>query len=84
MYPWQNPELHNPDRIHLACGHTIPNTGGVTVWDYYDGKESVSRHVTEPAIDTSGRLPGGVTYWFSDVDGSRAICMDCHTSGRFR
>jgi len=69
--------LRDPAEIHLACGHTIPNTGGVEVFNYYDLKVTVSRRVTMPEVDTSGLLPNGVTYWFSDVDGSRATCLDC-------
>lgn len=70
-------DLWSPERIHLACGHSIPNTGGVVVWDYYDLREVTTKVVDRPDVDTSGLLPGGVTYWFSSVDGSRACCLGC-------
>lgn len=83
----QNPEmksydeikhLTNPEVFHLACGHTIPNVRGQKVWNYYDMVwETVTHPDARPDIDTSGQLPGGVTYWFCSVDNSRATCVPC-------
>ena len=69
--------LWDPEVVYLACGHSVPNPGGIVVWDYYDLKETTTTVVSEPAVDTSGLLPNGVTYWFADVDGSRACCLGC-------
>lgn len=72
-----NASLHNPERIPLACGHSIPNTGGLFIFDYYDMRPFTTKVATLPDIDTSGLFPNGATYWMGAVDGSRACCMAC-------
>jgi hypothetical protein len=68
----------SPAEVTLACGHRIPNTGGVKVWNYYDMVWTTTQIVSRPDIDTSGRLPNGVTYWItSSADCSRATCEKC-------
>lgn len=69
--------LYDPEVVYLACGHSIPNVGGIVVWDFYDMEEYTTTIVSRPDVDTSGRLPNGVTYWFGNIDGSRACCMTC-------
>lgn len=68
-----------PDTIPLACGHHIPATEGIRVWNYYDSRwattEAVDQWVCEP--DTSGLFKTGFTYWFTYIDQSRAICEGC-------
>lgn len=70
--------LWNPEVVHMACGHSVPNVGNVEVFNYYDMKRMLTRVADRPDVDTSGQLPNGVTYWFDSViDGSRAICLAC-------
>lgn len=70
-------DLWDPEVVHLACGHSVPNVGGIVLWDYYDMVEFTTTIVSRPDVDTSGLLPNGVTYWFSRVDGSRSCCLGC-------
>jgi hypothetical protein len=68
----------DPAEFHLVCGHTIPNVKGTVAFNYYDMRwTEVRQGPHRPDVDTSGQLPDGVTYWFSDVDGSRACCVPC-------
>lgn len=68
----------NPATLVLACGHSIPNQAGVRFWNYYDQVwGTITRPAVDPDVDTSGRLPNGITYWFSNVDNSRATCENC-------
>jgi len=70
--------------VVLMCGHRIPATGGVRVWNYYDGRWTVTADPVEwsVAVDTSCCLPHGITWWFADVDLSRATCEACAHVGR--
>ncbi len=74
-----DPAFNDPAVVHMICGHSVPNTGDIVVFNYYDGRKVMTRKVTghDMQIDTSGQLPHGVTYWFSYVDGSRTCCMGC-------
>lgn len=75
----QDPAFNDPAEVFMVCGHSVPNTGDIVVFNYYDARKVVTRKVTgrDMQIDTSGQLPNGVTYWFSYVDGSRTCCMGC-------
>jgi hypothetical protein len=84
MFDRNNPEhiefYSNPASLHLACGHSILNEVGQRFYNYYDQVWGVlERPADKPDVDTSGRLPNGVTYWFSDVDNSRSTCVECGT-----
>lgn len=71
-------QFDNPKTLTLACGHVIPNAAGAQFWDYYGLKWGmITTPVVRADVDTSGLLPHGVTYWFTDVDNSRAVCEDC-------
>ena len=71
-------EYSNPTELVLACGHSIPNEAGTPYFNYYDGVfGKIARPATKPDVDTSGQLPNGITYWFADVDNSRAVCEPC-------
>jgi hypothetical protein len=73
-----DPALHNPAELTLACGHRIPNVGGIRAWNHYDLRWVTTTVATTPDVDTSGRLPHGATYWaIGDVDCSRATCEAC-------
>lgn len=81
----REPGLLRPEKLTLACGHTVPNAAGTEVWDYYDWKFATMReavsHLHHVDIDTSDRLPNGITYWLpgTSVDCSRSTCRDCAT-----
>jgi hypothetical protein len=71
-------QFANPTHLTLACGHVVPNVVGTVTYNYYDGEwDSVRNANARPDVDTSGALPNGVTYWFSNVDNSRSICAEC-------
>jgi hypothetical protein len=68
----------DPAEFHLICGHTLANKVGERAFNYYDMRWcEVRPGPHRPDVDTSGQLPNGVTYWFCDVDGSRACCVPC-------
>lgn len=68
----------DPADFWLICGHLLPNRVGKRAFNYYDMKWcEVRPGPHRPEVDTSGRLPHGITYWFSEVDGSRACCETC-------
>lgn len=80
----KDPELLAPAKLTLACGHTVPNAAGTEVWNYYDWTFVTMSGPTEQHdidIDTSDRLPNGITYWLpgTGIDCSRSTCRDCAT-----
>jgi hypothetical protein len=77
-----DPSLLSPASLRLACGHDVPNKVGTPVYNYYDAVWTEQRQGTDEigvvAVDTSGKLPNGITYWcFGPVDNSRVVCRSC-------
>jgi len=77
------PALRNPEVLRLACGHDVPNQIGTRVFDYYGWHWSKQSQTTDAelstiSVDTSGKLPYGITYWvFQGSDNSRVCCETC-------
>lgn len=71
-----------PSDITLADGSLLPNEVGAEAFNYYDMVVvTVTRQacVGDGAPDTSGSLPGGVTWWMGtsggSLDGSRMCSL---------
>lgn len=65
--------MQPPADITLADGSLLPNEVGAEAFNYYDMKVVTVRRkarVGDGAKDTSGTLPGGVTWWLGMTDGS--------------
>jgi len=73
-----DPALESPEKVMLECGHYVWNKPGQIIFNYYDCVVSmIQRTCVRPSLTNSRKMPNGVTYWITNVDCTRACCVNC-------